>query len=100
MNENILADWLVKKVELQAVERDNIPRWQDQPERANRYPVLKLPFGFQNGVWRRLKERMQPGDELWEFSSPPESWAHLAGRSGIALLRDGQVIGSIITRMN
>lgn len=33
-----------------------------------------------------LLER-QPGDELWEFSSPPESWRQLAGRGGYAIIR-------------
>jgi hypothetical protein len=43
---------------------------------------------------------MAPGDELWEFMSPPETWAHLAGRAGIALVRDGEIIDSFLTLMN
>jgi hypothetical protein len=43
---------------------------------------------------------MQPGDELWTFSSPAESWKYLAGRAGVALVRDGKPIKVVITLMN
>ena len=43
---------------------------------------------------------LQEGDELWEFRSPRESWANMAGRAGIALVRNGEVVASIVTRMN
>ena len=43
---------------------------------------------------------MQPGDELWEFRSGRESWQHLAGRAGIALMRDGREVASLITMMS
>ncbi len=47
-----------------------------------------------------LKFLMLPGDELWTFSSPPEDWANLGGRAGIALVRAGRSIGHVITSMN
>ena len=59
-----------------------------------------IPFGFTNWQWVTLKSKMIPGDELWEFRSPPDSWAHLCGRAGVSLVRDGQVIDSIVTLMN
>ncbi len=43
---------------------------------------------------------MQVGDEVWEFNSPAHFWEHLAGRAGIALVRNGEVLDSIITSMN
>jgi hypothetical protein len=43
---------------------------------------------------------MHEGDQLWTFTSPPETWQALAGRSGIALLRDGQIVGHHVTLMN
>jgi hypothetical protein len=43
---------------------------------------------------------MEPGDELWAFSSPPETWQHLCGRAGIALVRNGEVIEAMTTMMN
>jgi len=44
--------------------------------------------------------QMEEGDELWEFRSPVESWEHLAGRAGIALVRQGEIINFIVTMMN
>jgi hypothetical protein len=41
---------------------------------------------------RRMKARANPGDRLHGFSTPGLSWAILAGRSGIALVRDGRSI--------
>jgi hypothetical protein len=43
---------------------------------------------------------MQPGDELWTFASSAESFRHLAGRSGIVLLRDGRAVAEIVTLMS
>lgn len=59
-----------------------------------------VPFGFQNDDWNHLLARMQDGDELWTFSTSEENWEHLAGRAGVSLVRDGEVIGSIVTEMN
>jgi hypothetical protein len=57
----------------------------------------------QSGVhadWERLKAEMQPGDRLVRFASPVDSWKNLAGRAGIALVRDGKVIDAFVTMMN
>jgi hypothetical protein len=59
-----------------------------------------VPFGFVNYKWRALLAEMQDGDELWEFSSSQESWARLGGRSGIALVRHGEVVRAVVTKMN
>jgi hypothetical protein len=48
----------------------------------------------------KLVSLMLPGDELWSYSSPPETWQHLMGRAGVALIRDGKPISEIMTRMN
>ncbi len=50
--------------------------------------------------WHALVDAMQPGDELWSFCSPPDSWQHLAGRAGFAVVRQGEVINTILTMMN
>jgi hypothetical protein len=50
--------------------------------------------------WEALKRKMRPGDELYKFTSPRETWANLAGRAGIALVRQGEVIATMITRMS
>lgn len=50
--------------------------------------------------WQRLKLRMLPNDELWTFSSPGEYWQGLAGRMGVALIRNDRSIDHVITMMN
>lgn len=99
-DDQIPADWLFEKLDLEAVEQEYTPRWQDDPERAARHPELKLPFGFNNSAWVQFRDKVQPGDEIWRFSSPIESWEHLAGRGGIALVRAGKVIATITTMMS
>jgi hypothetical protein len=56
-------------------------------------------FGFQHRKWERLKLSMADGDELWEFCSPPASWAHLMGRQGYAVVRGGEIVDSITSTM-
>ncbi len=90
--------WLQQKTTLEQVEAENTPK--ASKERVAKFPVLAKPFGFQNPDWETLKALMQPGDEIWTFSSPGESWAALAGRAGIAIVRQGRVIGAIVTMQN
>jgi hypothetical protein len=58
------------------------------------------PFGRLNPEWEQMKAHMIDGDELWSFKSPPDTWRHLAGRAGIALVRDGEIIRNLVTLMN
>ena len=50
--------------------------------------------------WRHLKRSWRPGDEIWYFDSPPETWQVLAGRRGYALVRDGVAFESSTTMLN
>jgi hypothetical protein len=59
--------------------------------------VQDRPFGNLYGRWERLKKGMTAGDELWEFVSPPESWAHRCGRQGYAVVRRGEIVASLMT---
>jgi hypothetical protein len=97
----IPRDWLIKKITISEAEAEH------RGERLLQFPNAGKPgfhggkpFGFQNDLWESLKAKMKPGDELWTFCSPGGSWRNLAGRSGIVLLRDGEVIADIITVMN
>jgi len=65
-----------------------------------RAAMMLKPFAFLNDKWEALKARMQPGDELWTFASSPQSWRDLAGRAGIALVRNGQIVERLVTMMN
>ena len=47
-----------------------------------------------------IMSEMKPSDEFWHFSSPSKTWANLAGRSGIAIVRNGVPLDSIVLMMN
>jgi hypothetical protein len=85
--------WLEKRTTVEEAERGNLVT----DRRLGPKPV---PFGFMNEQWVRFKGELREGDELWEFSSSADSWKHLAGRSGICIVRKGKIIDSIVTRLN
>jgi hypothetical protein len=93
----IPADWLDEEITVEEAERRH-PGITD--ERVARHPELGRPFGGLSPQWEQLKAQMQPGDQLWTFASKPDSWRHLAGRAGVALIRDGAAIAVITTLMN
>jgi len=89
--------WLEKKVTVAEAEAAH-PGITD--DRIARFPQAAKPFGFQHQKWEEFKAAMLPGDELWTFSSPADSWKHLAGRAGIAIVRNGVPVRIIITLMS
>lgn len=89
--------WLQEKVTI-AEEEVEHPGITD--DRIARFPDAAKPFGFQHREWEQFKAAMLPGDELWTFSSPADYWEHIAGRAGIALVRKGVPIRTIVTLMN
>ena len=66
-----ITDWLRKKITVAEAEADN-PGISD--DRVSLYPEAARPFGRE-----ALKVEIKPGDELWSFCSPTESWQQLAG---------------------
>jgi hypothetical protein len=93
----IPTTWLIKKITVAEAEAEH-PGVRD--ERLKRAPELGRPFGALNAAWEALKADIQPNDELWTFSSPPRTWEDLAGRAGVALVRDGKAIKVIVTKLN
>jgi hypothetical protein len=85
--------WLKKKTTIEKAEQDHLVT----DRRLGPKPV---PFGFINAQWEKFKAGIRIGDELWEFESPSESWADLAGRAGLCIVREGRIIDAITTRMN
>ncbi|MBS0523756.1 MAG: hypothetical protein JSS04_08980 [Proteobacteria bacterium] len=53
---------------------------------------------LQHGLQFRLPPK--PDDAVWQFSSSPDSWAHLAGRAGLALVRERTVVDAYVTSMS
>ncbi len=89
--------WLQQRVTVAQAEASH-PGVKD--ERVKRFPDAAKPFGFRSRAWEDIKALMMPGDEIWTFSSPPESWENLAGQAGVALVRDGVPIRTVVTMMN
>lgn len=52
------------------------------------------PFGHAHDDWERLKDKMQPGDELWYFAPPNRQVMQFWG---LALVRGDQVVSTVIT---
>jgi hypothetical protein len=93
----IPKEWLQKRISVAEAEAA-FPGITD--DRVAQYPEAAKPFGFESREWEALKTQMRPGDELWTYASPADSWLHLAGRAGIALVRDGTPIAALLGAMN
>lgn len=92
----IPVTWLQNKVTIAQEDAANPGITGD---RIARFPEAAKPFGFQHQKWEDFKAAM-PGDELWSFASSADSWKHLAGRAGIAIVRNGVPIQAFVTMMN
>lgn len=91
--ETKMKGWLRKQTTVEDAENEHLVK----TDRLGPNPV---PFGFMHGQWLNFKGKIRPGDQLWTFCSSGESWGHLAGREGLCIVRGGEIIASIITRMN
>jgi hypothetical protein len=57
------------------------------------------PFGEMTASWRSFVQQLAPGDELWSFRSPDDTFANKAGCAGFAIVRDGAIRASFIAIM-
>jgi len=60
----------------------------------------QVPFGYSNYKWQKLKQYIRETDELWDYSTDESSWQDLAGESGVALVRNGNVIADIMVMIS
>jgi hypothetical protein len=70
----------------------------DRAEVERRINFANAPAEFVSD-WNRLLEKMQPGDELWNFAPPSRSleyWQHW----GVALVRGGNVVSTLVEAIN
>ena len=80
-------EWLKKRLTIEQAEAEHMVT----DARLGPDPV---PFGFVNKKWIDLISKMQPGDELWEFSyDNGPLWAG----GGIAVVRGGEVVAQMGT---
>ncbi|MCA9663040.1 MAG: FHA domain-containing protein [Myxococcales bacterium] len=80
-------------------QRDDLRTWLTTATSVEEHDA-SMSSGFLRQQWRDLKAYMRPGDALWRFSSPPESWRRLGGRAGLCVVRAGAVIYTLVTEMN
>ena len=58
----------------------------------------QVPFGHAHAAWQKLIEALQPGDEIWRFSSQRTlSWGPQEHRCGYAIQSKGQVGAQFMT---
>jgi hypothetical protein len=100
--ENIREFWRQSRAADVAMEwlKNRITVAEAEAKHMVRTSAGAVAFGLQNGQWRELRGLMRDGDEMWEYCSSADSWKHLAGRAGIALVRKGQIVDAITTAMN
>ena len=90
----IPSDWLIRCV-MASVSSDT-----STTDRQSALTELAKKLGGRRTEWSKLFEKMQMGDEVWEFDTPIEYWDSLCGRSGVALVRDGCVVAEVKIDMN
>lgn len=85
--ENLIAkEWLGNSLPLRHAEEDNL--------------VNDVPFGEQAAQWEEFKAAMIEGDEIWEFTCPPDAGEHLADKTSYALVRQDKIVKCIVIRMD
>ena len=47
-----------------------------------------------------FRRRLQPGDMLYFYDSVPEEWDTGFGSAGYAIVRDGELLDTLVARMN
>jgi len=82
----IPQDWLKRKFTIADIENANSSSGR--------------PFNYLNKEWNAMKAAMKPVDEVWSFSSSPASWSMRGGRAGVAVVREGEVVAVLVTRLN
>ena len=95
-----METWLQHKFEsieaLRERSRENIIA--SRPEWAG--TKYDRPGGARGDEFDAFASKAKDGDELWWFKSPLESWQNMCGRAGYAILRDGKVIATYVSKMS
>jgi hypothetical protein len=48
-------------------------------------------------AWQKLQRQARGSDELWAFANPPSTWRKLGKCTGFALVREGEIVESVVT---
>jgi hypothetical protein len=91
--EIVMKEWLQEQTTVEEAESEHLVK----DESLGPNPV---PFGFHYDLWLSFKKQIRQGDQIWRFCSSAETWEDLAGRAGLCIVRDGEVVDSSLTTMN
>lgn len=80
---NISQEWLTQRVEAAPTSFA-----AGLPDRA----ALRLRM-----AWQKLQRQARGSDELWAFANPPSTWRKLGKCTGFALVREGEIVESVVT---
>lgn len=100
--------WLKERVNREEIEEADVKRFRETNERWRTAipPMRRLqeipekPGGFKHDEWVSFVEQILPGDELWSFCSPKDTWDTLCGRAGYAIVRKGEPVVVYVTVLN
>lgn len=101
---NIRPDWLVEELpsfQLEEAARYELARWElvdAGPAQVEEFVAgIKPKFRTE---WQKFISAALPGDSLWAFRSPRETWNDLAGRAGFAIVRNGKPVAALMTMIS
>lgn len=95
---SIPYDWLSEKLDFRSFEE--VLRYdldKAQLVDADIEQLVQKAIERGQAEWDIFVSEMIPTDELWFFTNSTNEWASLAGRSGYAIVRDGQIVKAQIT---
>jgi len=83
------------------------PAWLKTPFTDAEVAALGRPRGRVTRAARPMvtalqafKARLQPGDEVWSYDAPQAAWQDLHGERGLAIVRAGQVVETLVLMEN
>ena len=94
-----MKDWLKKRISLEELEAAML-RNEITNIKSTILNLSPLANVRNNNEWTKMKSALIEGDEIWEFCSSGESFSKMMGRSGICVVRNGEIIMELITLMN
>jgi hypothetical protein len=101
MDNDWFEELMKKEISIEDIEKDDfVPTKELLIKKISIEDAEWEYWGALEKRWLEMKQQIQSGDELWQFTTPPKTWEHLYGRAGIALVRQGRIINSIVTVMN
>jgi hypothetical protein len=90
-----------KKIRIEDVEGDDfVPTKEFLTKKLHIEDFDSYDWQMPKKLWLEMKQQIRQGDELWQFTTLPKTWENLHGRAGIALVRDGRIINSVVIVMS